>query len=61
MRKQWIHYWRANKLDVVICPGFGSEATNHNTYDKITFTAAYTFVWNILAMTACSIPVTVVR
>jgi fatty acid amide hydrolase len=56
-----VDYWRANKLDFVLCPGFGSEALNHGVYDKNTLLAAYTFVWNILAMTVCSLPITVVR
>jgi hypothetical protein len=61
LRTEWINYWRANKLEFVLCPGFGSEATNHGIYDKNSLLAAYTFVWNILAMTVCSLPVTVVR
>ena len=61
LRKEWISYWRRNELDFVICPGFGSEATNHGFSKECDLLAAYVYIWNVFAMCACSLPVTVVR
>ena len=61
LRTEWINYWRKNNLDFVICPGFGSEATDHGFTKDCDIVAAYTFVWNVLAMPSCSLPVTITR
>ena len=61
LKSQWISYWRKSKLDFIVCPGFGSQATNHGMSDTATLLCAYTFIWNVLAMSSCSIPVTVTR
>lgn len=61
MRDEWIKYWRQRNLDFVICPGFGSEAVNHGMSNDAPVLAAYTFIWNVLSMSAASLPVTVVR
>lgn len=45
----------------MICPGFGSEATNHGLSNDANILAAYVFIWNVLGMSACSLPVTVTR
>lgn len=57
----WVDYWRKNKFDFVICPGFGSQAFPHGKSEKISLAAAYTFIWNVLDMTVGAMPVTVVR
>lgn len=61
LRLEWVNYWRDNKLDFVVCPGFGMEAPNHGMSNDGSLLAAYTFIWNILAMPVATTPVTVVR
>lgn len=60
-RKKWIKYWRDQKLDFVISPGFGCYPVYHGQAAYLGFAASYTFIWNILDMTTGSIPVSVVR
>jgi Asp-tRNA(Asn)/Glu-tRNA(Gln) amidotransferase A subunit family amidase len=61
LREEWINFWREQKLDFVVCPAFGMEAPNHGTSNEGSLLAAYTFIWNLLAMTVATTPVTVVR
>jgi Asp-tRNA(Asn)/Glu-tRNA(Gln) amidotransferase A subunit family amidase len=61
LRTEWINYWRKNQLDFVICPGFGLQATNHGFSKECDLVAAYTYIWNVFAMTSCSLPVTITR
>ena len=28
-RKQWVNHWKKNNLDLLIMPGFGTQATTH--------------------------------
>lgn len=61
IREQWIDYWRGLGLDFIVTPGYGSEATNHGMSNNAFLLAAYTMIWNVLAMSSCSLPVTVVK
>lgn len=61
LRAKWVHYWREKKLDFVICPGFGCQAFPHGKSERLGLTAGYTLVWNVLDMTVCAMPVTLVR
>ncbi len=61
MRSQWIKYWKSNKLDFVLCPGFGCQALPHQKSDQVGLVAAYAFAWNVLDMVAGSIPITLVK
>ena len=61
MKEQWISYWRKQKLDFVVFPGFASEAANHGSSKDGSFLATYTYIFNILRMTSCSLPVTVTK
>lgn len=61
IKEEWINFWREQKLDFVVCPGFGMEAPNHAMSSDGALLAAYTFIWNLLALPVSSTPVTVVR
>jgi Asp-tRNA(Asn)/Glu-tRNA(Gln) amidotransferase A subunit family amidase len=61
LRTEGVNYWKNNNLDFVICPGFASEATDHGLSKSCDLAAAYTFIWNVFAMTSCSLPVTTTR
>ncbi len=61
LKIEWIKYWRALKLDFLICPGFGCQAVNHGKSDDTALATAYVIIWNVLDMCAGSIPVTLVR
>ena len=61
LRQEWINYYRKNGLDFVICNSFAIEAPNHNFSKQCDIVAAYVYIWNVLAMPSCSLPVTVVR
>lgn len=62
MREEWIRYWRSNKLDFVVSPGLGFQATDHGfANDGSLLCLAYVALWNILAMPCCTLPVTVTR
>lgn len=61
MKDEWISYWRKEKLDFVIFPGFASEATSHGSSKDGSYLATYTYVFNILRMASCSLPITVTK
>jgi Asp-tRNA(Asn)/Glu-tRNA(Gln) amidotransferase A subunit family amidase len=61
LRNEWVNYWRDNKLDFVLCPGFGVEAPNHGFFKECGLVASYASIWDILGMVSCSLPVTVTR
>lgn len=61
LKADWIDYWRKMQLDVVLAPGFGSQAQLHHTSKFSMLTAAYTFIWNVLEMTCGTVSITVVR
>jgi Asp-tRNA(Asn)/Glu-tRNA(Gln) amidotransferase A subunit family amidase len=61
LRAEWVRFWQQQKLDLLVCPGFGMEAPNHGTSNDGSLLAAYTFIWNLLAMPAATTPVTIVR
>ena len=61
LKTNWVRYWKQNKLDFVICPGFGSQAFPHGKSEKLGLTGAYTFIWNVLDMVSGAMPVTVVQ
>jgi len=61
LKTEWISYWKKNRLDLVISPGFGCQAFPHTKSDLLSFAVAYTFIWNILDMPAGSIPITLVQ
>ena len=53
--------WHAQGLDVVVCPAHVLPATRHGEYKKISFTACYTLLYNLLDAPAGVCPVTVVK
>jgi Asp-tRNA(Asn)/Glu-tRNA(Gln) amidotransferase A subunit family amidase len=61
MQNEWIRYWRKNKIDFLIMPGFATEAQAHGNSKDGSYLATYTYVFNLLKMTASSLPVTVTR
>ena len=61
MQNDWIEYWRGNQLDLVLAPGYGSQAQPHGMSKVAMLSAAYTFIWNVLEMIAGALPITVVR
>ena len=61
MQQDFIKYWRNQKLDFIVLPGFGSEATNHGSSKDGGFLATYTFIFNILRMCVTSLPITITR
>ncbi len=61
LRDQWVKYWKHNKLDFVVCPGFACQAIPHAQSNKLGYVLAYTFIWNILDMVVGSVPVTLVK
>lgn len=61
MKAEWISFWRKQKLDFLIFPGFATEATSHGSSKDGSYLAAYTYVFNILKMAACSLPITVTK
>lgn len=54
-------YWKSQRLDIVISPGFGCQAFPHGKSDVLSVAAAYTFIWNFLDMPVGSLPITCVR
>jgi len=50
--------WERLSLDVVICPTHPLPATRHGEYKKISFTACYTLLYNLLDAPAGVCPVT---
>lgn len=61
MKDQWISFWREQKLDFLIFPGFATEGTSHGSSKDGSYLATYTYVFNILRMASCSLPITVTR
>jgi hypothetical protein len=61
LQKEWIAYWNHYELDLVVAPGFGSQAQPHRTSKVAMLSAAYTFIWNVLEMASGAMPITVVR
>ena len=60
-REEWVKYWRAQKLDFVIFPGFATEAFNHGSTKDGLLLASYVFVLNLLGMVSCAQPITVTK
>ncbi|XP_033761931.1 fatty-acid amide hydrolase 1-like [Pecten maximus] len=54
MRKRW----RANKLDVLLCPGFAYPAVHSGNVFNVLGGVSYTIIYNVLDYPAGSIPVT---
>ena len=61
MQQEFIQYWRKNKLDFLIAPGFASEASTHGSSREGSLMATYTYIFNILRVSGCTQPVTVTR
>jgi fatty acid amide hydrolase len=61
LREEWIKYWRKNNFDFIISPGFGCSATDHGFSNDCSLVAAYVYLWNVLALPSCSLPVSIVR
>jgi len=53
--------WKAARLDVLLCPGYGIPATLHGFSKETTPAASYTFLWNTTNFPAGTVPVTTVR
>ena len=60
-RQEFARYWRENKLDLMVMPGFGSQACLHGYSETTSLAAAYTFIWNVLGTTVGSMPITMTR
>lgn len=60
-RQEFGRYWRNNKLDFIIMPGFGSQSCLHGYSETTSLAAAYTFIWNVLGTTVGLMPVTVTK
>lgn len=45
----------------MITPGFGCQALLHGNSENTALAAAYTFIWNVLDVSAGSIPITTVQ
>ena len=60
-KSEWMKYWKQNKLDFVIAPGFGCQAVKHSLSEHTALAATYTFLWNVLDMPSLAMPVTRVR
>lgn len=61
LKSEWVKYYRSKKLDFIIAPGFGCQAIAHGLSNDASLAGAYTYIWNILAMTTGALPITVVR
>jgi ubiquinone/menaquinone biosynthesis C-methylase UbiE len=48
IKEDFVEMWRHHNLDLLICPGFGSQAVKHGYSEDTTLAACYTFVWNLL-------------
>ena len=60
-RQEFARYWREQKIDLMITPGFGSQACLHGYSETTSLAAAYTFIWNVLGTTVGAMPITVAR
>ena len=60
-KQEFVSYWRKNKLDFMVLPGFATEASTHGSSKDGSFFATYTYLFNILRMTIASQPITVTR
>ncbi len=60
-RQEFAKYWREQKLDLMVTPGFGSQACLHGYSETTSLSAAYTFIWNVLGTTVGAMPITVTR
>ncbi len=47
-KRAFVEMWKQHKLDVLITPGFGSQAQKHGFSEEANLSAAYTFIWNVL-------------
>lgn len=61
MQQDFIKYWRKNKLDFLILPGFATQASNHGSSKDGSFLATYTYIFNLLRMASSSQPITLTR
>ena len=50
-----------NKFDCIISPGFAVPALKHGDSKVLAFGALYTFIFNILDMPSCNIPIDLVK
>jgi Asp-tRNA(Asn)/Glu-tRNA(Gln) amidotransferase A subunit family amidase len=48
MKEEFAEMWRHHHIDILICPGFGSQAVKHGYSEDTTLAACYTFIWNLL-------------
>jgi fatty acid amide hydrolase len=49
------------KLDALLSPGLATPSFLHGQSKKLAYGCAYTFLFNVLDMPTCAIPVTLVR
>lgn len=61
LKSEWMSYWKQNRLDFTICPGFGCQAFPHGKSEKLGMAGFYTLIWNLLDMATGSMPITVVK
>ena len=53
-----LKYWRDQKLDFIICPGFGCQPNLHGKSEHISLAASYTVIWNVLDLPVGTMPIT---
>ena len=62
IKRTFVDVWRADNLDLVVCPGFGMQAPKIGTTNDLgLLPCVYNFMWNVLDLPAGSLPVTVSR
>jgi len=54
-------WWKDNKLDAFVSPGFGLPAVKHGTSQELFIYCCYMFVWNVLNYPVGAVPITKVR
>ncbi|XP_060081151.1 fatty-acid amide hydrolase 1-like [Ylistrum balloti] len=57
-KKKMLRKWRANKLDVLICPGFAFPAVRSGNVFNVLGGVSYTVFFNLLNYPAGSMPIT---
>lgn len=59
LRMAFCSWWKDQKLDHIITPGFGCQPNLLNLIGDLSSCTIYTFIWNVLNMPAGALPVTI--
>jgi len=57
LKADWIKYWKNQKLDFLVAPGFGTEALDHGGSKDGSLIAAYAYIYSILGMVSVAQPI----